>query len=244
MPAEGAEVLEDLAFDLAREASELSGQLHPVVRLSVADLVRSMNCYYSNLIEGHNTHPRDIDRALTADYSRDPARRDLQLEARAHIEVQRLIDSRQGFPAPPATFAFVAWAHREFCTRLPESLLAAVNPDTGERMPVVPGEARTRDVAGGQARPADSSRFAAVHDSVRAGLRLVTSDQDAAGRRRGRGPSPVSLDPPLSRRQWPRCQVDVPCHVAGPGCRLCVVVGLARTGAQLGRIQTTSHGGG
>jgi Fic family protein len=174
MPAEGAEVLEDLAFDLAREASELSGQLHPVVRLSVADLVRSMNCYYSNLIEGHNTHPRDIDRALTADYSRDPARRDLQLEARAHIEVQRLIDSRQGFPVPSATMAFVAWAHREFCTRLPESLLVAVNPDTGERMPVVPGETRTRDVAVGRHVPPAAAdlplfmaRFGQAYDSSR-----------------------------------------------------------------------------
>jgi len=35
MPAGGAEGLENLAFDLAREASELSGQLHPIVRLSV-----------------------------------------------------------------------------------------------------------------------------------------------------------------------------------------------------------------
>lgn len=67
MPAEGAPVLENLAFDLAREASELSARLHPVVRLSVAYLVRSMNCYYSNLIEGHNTHPRDIKRALAED---------------------------------------------------------------------------------------------------------------------------------------------------------------------------------
>jgi hypothetical protein len=33
LPAEGTDVLEGLAFDLAREASELSGQLHPVVRL-------------------------------------------------------------------------------------------------------------------------------------------------------------------------------------------------------------------
>ena len=29
MPAEGTELLENLAFDLAREAGELSGQLHP-----------------------------------------------------------------------------------------------------------------------------------------------------------------------------------------------------------------------
>jgi hypothetical protein len=37
-------VLENLAFDLAPEASELLVQRHPVVRLSVADLVRPMTC--------------------------------------------------------------------------------------------------------------------------------------------------------------------------------------------------------
>jgi len=148
MPAEGTPVLENLAFDLAREASELSAQLHPVVRQSVADLVRSMNCYYSNLIEGHNTHPRDIDRALAADYSSDPRRRDLQLEARAHIEVQKMIDERTGdLPRPPVSRAFIEWTHREFCRRLPESLLVVVNPDTGERVPVVPGQLRSRTVA-------------------------------------------------------------------------------------------------
>ena len=41
MPAEGTEAIENLAFDLAREASELSGQLHPTVRLSVALLESS-----------------------------------------------------------------------------------------------------------------------------------------------------------------------------------------------------------
>jgi len=30
-----------------------------------------MNCYYSNLIEGHDTHPVDIERALNNDYSGD-----------------------------------------------------------------------------------------------------------------------------------------------------------------------------
>src|SRR5262245_40372536 len=123
MPAEGADSLEDLAFDLAQQASELSGQVHPVVRLSIAELVRSMNCYYSNLIEGHNTHPRDIDRALAADYSRDSHRRDLQLEARAHIEVQRLIDLGQAPSNTPASRTFIEWTHREFCSRLPEALL-------------------------------------------------------------------------------------------------------------------------
>ena len=164
MPAEGAEALENLAFDLAREASELSGQLHPVVRLSVAELVRSMNCYYSNLIEGHNTHPRDIDRALAEDYSADPRKRDLQLEARAHIEVQRMIDARTGFPKPPASRAFIEWTHREFCARLPETLLMVENPDTHERLPVVPGELRTRGVAVGRHVPPPAEHLPAFMD--------------------------------------------------------------------------------
>jgi len=32
-----------------------------------------MNCYYRNLIEGHDTHPIDIERALENDYSKDRA---------------------------------------------------------------------------------------------------------------------------------------------------------------------------
>lgn len=152
MPSEGTEVLDNLAFDLAREASELSGQLHPLVRLSVGELVRSMNCYYSNLIEGHNTHPRDIDRALSADYSADPQKRDLQLEARAHIEVQRMIDAH-AYTVAPASRAFIEWTHREFCTRLPPSLLVAENPDTRERLEVIPGVLRTRPVAVGRHVP-------------------------------------------------------------------------------------------
>jgi hypothetical protein len=46
----------------------------------LAGLVRSDElAYYSNLIEGHNTHPIDIERALEGDYSaiqeaRDSAR--------------------------------------------------------------------------------------------------------------------------------------------------------------------------
>ena len=175
MPAEGTAVLENLAFDLAREASELSAQLHPVVRLSVAELVRSMNCYYSNLIEGHNTHPRDIDRALAADYSADPHRRDLQLEARAHIEVQQMIDERvDDLPRPTASRAFIEWAHREFCKRLPESLLVVEDPATKERVPVLPGQLRARGVAVGRhvAPAADDlsaflGRFGEAYDATR-----------------------------------------------------------------------------
>ena len=52
---------------------------------ALSELVRSMNCYYSNLIEGHDTHPVDIEKALNKDFSSNPDKRNLQLEATAHI---------------------------------------------------------------------------------------------------------------------------------------------------------------
>jgi hypothetical protein len=81
LPPGGERKLEDLAIDLASKASALAGRVNPVVQHSIGTLVRSMNCCYSNLIEGHDTHPRDIDRALSKNYAREPQRRALQLEA-------------------------------------------------------------------------------------------------------------------------------------------------------------------
>jgi hypothetical protein len=79
--------LTDLALDLAQKSSGFRRSLPESLLASLADLVRAMNCYYSNLIEGHDTHPVDIERALKNDYSRDARKRDLQLEAKAHIAV-------------------------------------------------------------------------------------------------------------------------------------------------------------
>lgn len=104
MPPEGGQRrLEDAAYDLVARASALAGLTHPAVTASIGALVRSMNCYYSNLIEGHDTHPRDIDSALRRDYAAEPARRRLQLEAVAHIEVQQAIDEDRDSEAFPAS---------------------------------------------------------------------------------------------------------------------------------------------
>ena len=143
LPPDGARKLEDLAIDLATKASGLASQLPQAVRRGIGDLLRSMNCYYSNLIEGHDTHPRDIDRALVrSDYSTDPVKRALQLEAVAHIEVQRLIDLGEDLQAEPASIEYITWLHREFCRRMPDEMLWVKNPETGERLPVIAGELR------------------------------------------------------------------------------------------------------
>lgn len=94
-PTDHSEELRELAAELLGKSAGLGGALHEVTRRSVVELLRSMNSYYSNLIEGHNTHPLAIERALKNDFSSDPALRALQLESKAHIEVQLLIEERQ-----------------------------------------------------------------------------------------------------------------------------------------------------
>lgn len=152
LPPEGNRQLEDLAMELATKGSALASTLHPVVRQSIGHLVRSVNCYYSNLIEGHDTHPREIDRALAGDYSGDARQRNLQLEAKAHIEVQELIDAGE-MPGIRPSGEFMRRVHETFCSRLPDDFLWVENPDTGETLQVIPREYRTTEVSSGKHIP-------------------------------------------------------------------------------------------
>lgn len=137
--------LSDLAIDLAAKSSGFRRSLPAGVAATLADLVRSMNCYYSNLIEGHNTHPVDIERAMREDYSADRTKRNLQLEARAHVEVQRWIDAG-GVRARAATVETICEIHRRFGALLPEELLVVTNPETERKVTMAPGELRRDDV--------------------------------------------------------------------------------------------------
>jgi Fic family protein len=137
--------LNDLVLDLATASARFAGSLPASIADALVDLIRSMNCYYSNLIEGHNTHPTDIERALNDDYSADPEKRGLQLEARAHIAVQKWIDEG-GLDESPTSSKMIMEIHRRFCALLPPDLLFVEVPLTKEKIPVVPGEFRTRDV--------------------------------------------------------------------------------------------------
>lgn len=54
------------------EASYRLQGVHAATRASLRELVRAMNSYYSNLIEGQGTHPANIARALKKDFSENP----------------------------------------------------------------------------------------------------------------------------------------------------------------------------
>lgn len=144
--------LTDLAIDLAARSAGFRRSLPEGVLTALAKLVRAMNCYYSNLIEGHDTHPVDIERALKDDYSADPEKRNLQLEAKAHIAVQQWIDEG-GLHNRATTIGGICEIHRRFEELLPDELLWVEDPDTGEKIKVVPGALRQRVVKVGQHVP-------------------------------------------------------------------------------------------
>jgi Fic family protein len=165
--------LTDLALDLSQKSAGFRRSLPPSLLTSLAELVRSMNCYYSNLIEGHDTHPVDIERALMNDYSQDPRKRDLQYEAKAHITVQKWIDGGGLSGGRAVSAEGIREIHRRFCELLPEDLLWVEEPATRERVRVVVGELRTRDVKVGThvavsagALPRFQQRFEQVYSKI------------------------------------------------------------------------------
>jgi len=137
--------LTDLAVELSGEASGFRSSLSSGVRAALAGLGQSMNCYYSNLIEGHDTHPVDIERALKNDHSKDHKKRALQLEAKAHITVQRWIDDGH-LKGRAVSASGLCEIHKRFCELLPADMLWVEDPESHERLPVIPGELRKRDV--------------------------------------------------------------------------------------------------
>jgi Fic family protein len=158
---EPGEVIADIVAELSAATATLGNRLHSRTAANLADLVRIMNAYYSNLIEGHNTRPRDIERALAGKLDEDAARRNLQLEAAAHVRVQAEIDrmAAEGRLPEPASVDFIQWLHREFYRDAPDEMLR-IHGD-GRDLIMVPGAWRSlpdHDVAVGRHVPPSSER--------------------------------------------------------------------------------------
>lgn len=159
------------AHDLSRLATTLAGTRVP---MELRSLLRSMNSYYTNRIEGQHTRPHEIDQALRRDFSKDPSLAAKQRLAVAHIEAEEVLERRyRGAAGAQALYTVEAVqdVHRELFARLPQADL--VTPDNE---PIVPGELRQRDVKVGlHVAPAHASvpifleRWASFYGNVRRG---------------------------------------------------------------------------
>jgi Fic family protein len=119
---------------------------------------------------------------LKGDYSGDPEKRNLQLEARAHIAAQAWIDEG-GIDGRALSTEGLREIHRRFCALLPDALLWITEPQTKERTQVIPGALRTRDVRVGRhvaISPGAVPRFLNRFDAAYAKLGRIDSILAAA----------------------------------------------------------------
>ncbi|MGB4358991.1 MAG: Fic family protein [Rhodoferax sp.] len=142
------------AHDLSRLATTLAGTRVPS---ELRGLLRNMNSYYTNRIEGQHTRPHEIDQALRQDFSKDAALATKQRLAVAHIEAEQVLEQRYaGADGARALYSVAAVQdlHHELFSQLPPADLL-----TPEGQPMAPGALRQRDVQVGQ-------HIAPIHASV------------------------------------------------------------------------------
>lgn len=150
--------LYELALTLIKKSAALSNSLNPTTRAALVRLIEPMNSYYSNLIEGHNTHPLEIEKALKKNYSKEPEKKLLQLESKAHVRVQELMKKRVGEEELDLySLDFIKWLHLEFYEEMPEAFYYS-KTISGKKVKITPGELRAVEVeVGHHIAPASAS---------------------------------------------------------------------------------------
>jgi Fic family protein len=134
-PAYGA--LIGQAHELSEASACFDASMAPLTARSLSELVAGMNCYYSNLIEGHHTLPFEIEQAL-----HDLKKTDIKSLASAHIESDQWAQTQS--VDRDSILPFALETHR-FCEQLPSDLLALKDGSS-----MMPGKFRMREVQVGR----------------------------------------------------------------------------------------------
>src|SRR5687768_13587600 len=112
---------------LLEQAAELVAQGHQLeatargLSAALAPLLRSMNSYYSNRIEGQHTRPAEIERALSHSFDADRELARKQRLAVAHIQAETELE--RTLPLERAQLYatdYVKQVHAELYRRLPD----------------------------------------------------------------------------------------------------------------------------
>ncbi len=156
-PEAGKSRLAELSAEIFAKSGELRSALpSKTVRHEVAKVVCGMNSYYSNLIEGHKTLPRDIEKALNENFSeREDDQRNQRLNV-AHIRAEQAMRARLAEEPGTDVFApdFICWLHGEFYAYLPQTEWFTTS-HAGTRHVLEPGKLRNHNVDIGRHSPPD-----------------------------------------------------------------------------------------
>jgi Fic family protein len=177
LPSEArlAPVLEH-AHDLIRQSDRLAGWSRSGALSGLRQLLRAMNSYYTNKIEGQHTLPLEIEQALRNDYAKDADKARRQRLALAHMATELQIETHWSEWDAQRVWSTetVCDFHRDLFARLPEVDLT--QGSGSDLQLLVPGQLRQREVSVGRhaapaaaAVPTFMARWAQVYARVRRG---------------------------------------------------------------------------
>lgn len=149
LPMEAEQLpLMEAAADLRTEVARLLPGIGASSREALALLLRAMNSYYSNKIEGQHTYPADLELALQQQYSKDQDVRRRQKLAVAHMQVEAMLEPEACSMEWGGHFSrdWVQRIHRELYQRLDEESRFIVDEHGNRHGIMVPGEFRTGHV--------------------------------------------------------------------------------------------------
>lgn len=167
------------AHDLIRQAERLAGWGQEGGLSDMRQLLRAMNSYYSNKIEGQHTLPLEIEQALRHNYAHEADKARRQRLALAHMATELQLEKqwRQWGGERVWSAQTVCEIHQDLFARLPEE-----DRMQGDGQVVVPGQLRGREVSVGRhAAPAAATltqfmaRWSHVYGGVRRGEMQVVA---------------------------------------------------------------------
>lgn len=133
--------------DIIRAAEQLKGHSQPNALNALKGLLRTMNSYYSNLIEGQHTLPHEITLALKKQYDTDHDKARRQRLAVSHIQTEIQLE-KSLLNLNPKEIWSSAWLeniHYNLFNPLEES-----DKTLADGQYLVPGQLRTKEVSVGR----------------------------------------------------------------------------------------------
>jgi len=138
----------ELASDLRAESILLLSHVGERSRPMLASMLRAMNSYYSNKIEGQHTYPADLDDALHRHFSADAEIHKRQILALAHMAVEEEFEARARTMTWDAMFTqeWISDLHASLYARLQEESHIVLDQHGRERGRFQPGALRRHAV--------------------------------------------------------------------------------------------------
>lgn len=135
--------LQDAAVELMQLDAALNAHIPESLRESLKFMLRVVNSFYSNRIEGNSTQPAEI---LKAQLIKEKDLDDDLFEIKHHIDVQKYLTLQNLDRDSISQIDFLQNLHKSFYEGMPDKFLNIKIEETNETIKVIPGAFRTRNV--------------------------------------------------------------------------------------------------